>query len=396
MMIQVRFALLWALMTIGFHAESQNLLMEKARPLVLKAMLQGPDNWESSLDGKVVVLEFWATWCTPCMANLAHMNELSRHFTDSNVQFISITDEPLDKIKEFLGKRKMNGWVGIDSGQLTFKNYGVKGMPHTFVIDANGIIRFSNIPDNLNEKVIREIKSGNYQPQILNRVDTAPIFGGWSPGEDPVYTAHFGKKYLSQQTIRPSDFPYPGSGFWFHNGFAGYSMLGFNLPMIIAFTEALPGSLRVINKSAYPDSLKWDVIFSRAKGYDRKKASSELRKSVFEAFVITIADTQVEKSVLIPKFDGSSKVIEEKTIDFNKPETHTYHSLKSIFDQLENNSGKIIDYPANSDTKYLDLFDIMGSYFKMNAEEVQSWLDKQGITFTPGIRKINMKVIHDQ
>ena len=48
-----------------------------------------------SLKGKVVVLEFWATWCAPCIAEIPHLNEFATSLAASNVQFISVDDEQL-------------------------------------------------------------------------------------------------------------------------------------------------------------------------------------------------------------------------------------------------------------------------------------------------------------
>src|SRR5882724_1084408 len=66
-----------------------------APDLGLTAVLQSPDgtnaDW-ASLKGKVVVLEFWATWCAPCIAVQPHLNELTDEFKDKSVQFISITN----------------------------------------------------------------------------------------------------------------------------------------------------------------------------------------------------------------------------------------------------------------------------------------------------------------
>src|SRR5215475_12511717 len=71
-------------------------LGDPAPPLNLAEVLQAPKDanttWES-LRGKVVVLDFWATWCGPCVASIPHWNELSQKFRDQPVVFLAISDE---------------------------------------------------------------------------------------------------------------------------------------------------------------------------------------------------------------------------------------------------------------------------------------------------------------
>lgn len=57
-------------------------------------------------EGHIYVVEFWATWCGPCIASMPHLAELQREFSDDDVQIISISDEPLKTVKTFL-KRKV-------------------------------------------------------------------------------------------------------------------------------------------------------------------------------------------------------------------------------------------------------------------------------------------------
>jgi thiol-disulfide isomerase/thioredoxin len=58
-------------------------------------------------DGKVYVVEFWATWCGPCIASMPHLSELQKTYADKGVQIVSISDEDLETVETFL-KREVN------------------------------------------------------------------------------------------------------------------------------------------------------------------------------------------------------------------------------------------------------------------------------------------------
>lgn len=100
----------------------------------------------SDLRGHVVVLEFWATWCGPCLETLPHMNRLVETFAGQPVRFISATDEPADHVEAFLRKRPMKAWIALDPKKRASQAFGVRGIPQVFVIDPHGRIHLRITP----------------------------------------------------------------------------------------------------------------------------------------------------------------------------------------------------------------------------------------------------------
>lgn len=90
--------------------------------------------------GKVVVLNFWATWCPPCIEELPTLMELQSKMPQVAVIAIS-TDEDADAYKDFLTKHHLNLTTVRDGQQRVSSMYGTFRYPETYVIDRNGVLR---------------------------------------------------------------------------------------------------------------------------------------------------------------------------------------------------------------------------------------------------------------
>lgn len=126
-------------------------------------LLQAPEGAKmgaESLRGKVVILEFWATWCGPCVAAIPHLNELAEEFKDKPVQFISITAEERPVVEDFLAKRPMKSWVALDTNKAMNLAYGIGGIPSTVVLDKEGKIAALTYPTSLTENHINDSLAG--------------------------------------------------------------------------------------------------------------------------------------------------------------------------------------------------------------------------------------------
>lgn len=162
-------ALAAALAACGGGAPQERPRLAKAgRPapqLSLPKLLNAPQKtlggWEE-LRGKVVVLEFWATWCDPCVEAIPHLNGLAERFRGRPVVFIHITDESEADVTAFLEQRPVNGWIAPEAGADVFKAFRVYGRPHTVLVDADGSVAAFPRAGTLTPEVIMELLAGRY------------------------------------------------------------------------------------------------------------------------------------------------------------------------------------------------------------------------------------------
>jgi len=94
----------------------------------------------SKLRGHVVVLNFWATWCAPCIEELPSLEELQRELPQVKIVAVS-TDDDADAYQRFLIEHSVSLLTVRDAEQRSNTMYGTFRFPETYVIDKSGIIR---------------------------------------------------------------------------------------------------------------------------------------------------------------------------------------------------------------------------------------------------------------
>lgn len=167
------------------------------------ALLQAPPGATleaASLRGSVVVLEFWATWCGPCVGAIPHLNELADQFKDKPVRFIALTAEDAATVEPFLKKRPIHTWIALDTNHAMNKAFAVTGIPHTVVLDKEGKIAAITYPTLLTARHLNDLLAGK----------TISLSGG--RGEDVPNQKQNGQAALFEISVRPSDATNNGRG----------------------------------------------------------------------------------------------------------------------------------------------------------------------------------------
>jgi cytochrome c biogenesis protein CcmG, thiol:disulfide interchange protein DsbE len=125
---------------------AKRFLNQKAPSLQVEKWLTEPPD----TNGKFVLLDFWATWCGPCRHSIPELNHLHAKFKDRLV-VVGLSDEPEQEVRK-MQDPKIDYAIAIDTRHRTETEVEVKGIPHTMLIDPNGIVRFEGMPHYLSEK----------------------------------------------------------------------------------------------------------------------------------------------------------------------------------------------------------------------------------------------------
>src|SRR5690554_4232897 len=142
----------FASLLINVNSIAQETRPEPAPDFTLKD-LDGNTVSLSDFEGKVVVLDFWATWCAPCIKSFPAMQmALDKYKDDPGVEFLFINtweqrDDPSVMVKQLMERRGFNFLVLLDQKDPVSKrnpvveSYGVIGIPAKFIVDTKGNIR---------------------------------------------------------------------------------------------------------------------------------------------------------------------------------------------------------------------------------------------------------------
>lgn len=150
------------------YLDDFDLTRARMAPAFAVTTLSGQKVALDQLAGKVVLLDFWASWCAPCRAALPKMQKIARDFQGQPLVILSISlDSDAQAWKSYVARNHMTWMNYWDQGAFTgpiATLYGVEAIPQTFSIDANGVMQDQEIADSSIEgklkKLVAEARQG--------------------------------------------------------------------------------------------------------------------------------------------------------------------------------------------------------------------------------------------
>ena len=136
--------------------------------------------------GKILIIEFWGTWCSPCIPALQHLDEIKNKFPD-DVFVVGISDDSKERLTKFLTKRAVSIPLASETDTKLNGIFSFNVVPHTIIVDKNGKIITITSPNEVTEEKIREIivgKNPTFKPKQDKEFDSRIDYFGADESTD--------------------------------------------------------------------------------------------------------------------------------------------------------------------------------------------------------------------
>jgi len=127
----------------GSKEGAEEAIPEKLKDRILLSDLEGNEIPLENFKGKTVFLNFWATWCRPCLAEMPDIDQASKILEKENYVFLAASDEDLEKIKEFVTKFDYS--FQIVRLERSVFDLDIMALPTTMIINKNGDIIYNEV-----------------------------------------------------------------------------------------------------------------------------------------------------------------------------------------------------------------------------------------------------------
>ena len=381
---------------IHFHTFSQTLEIGDQLPEFSVEVLNRDKETIGSEDlkGKVVLFDFWATWCSPCVAGMPHLQELQDEFKDK-LAVITVSDEAKDKLEKFIAKKPYNFVYARDLGTLR-SFFPFNSIPHSVLIAPNGTVSAITEPQNITKKVIETlIKGGTIDLPVKKDM-----------------SFELAKDYFQLDTTIKSSFiiqPYnpdiPSFSFSATKGpFKGRRITMLNAPISRMYKFAYDvGSPRVVQEGAEEYFIfentqyryNMDIVVENP-----DSLYAELKDKLNEVLPIKSKTAKKTMKVAVIKRIPNQPFPLKKTdhIGNTNSDGESYQSTGNTLEHFGKDleSRRVFDKPVVNDTDLNGFYEFDFTYMTDDLKSLKEELNKIGLDYAYEEREIDVLVLYEE
>jgi len=336
--------------------------------------------WEH-LKGRIVVVDFWGTWCPPCLPGLEKLRLLEKQFAGRPITFLTVARDEPARVRKYFAEKGLDLMTFVEDDSRTFESWGVYGLPVVGIVLADGSLLGVTPGENLSTGLLERLLSGE-RPK-LPAIQLEPNLEWdreeieWRDGVRPEF-------YV---VIKPT---IGGGGYLYKPGSNRISGDGVNLVnMIAAAWQTDSFHIDFVTKPVPVKQYRYAVVVPQGR---EATLLPTLRDAVQRFFAITVDWQDQEREVLVLK---SSKTLEqsssEATLTFMRGNiTLKRQPVSKLAATLSNFLKKIVVDETALDGQY----DFLLSYRSDSPEVLLTDLrSKYGLTLAPAKRKVRMLLV---
>lgn len=345
-----------------------------------------------NLKGKAVVLEFWATWCGPCIPAMKKLNKLQQKFGD-DLEVITISQEDNKRLERFIKTTQTSLMVVSDTGHA--KIFPYKTIPHSILIDKNGVVRAITSPENITEEVISDLLAD--KEIALEVKDDFYV--------DPTL------KVETLKTVNHSDYRIVLKNYNQENrggskrlqdeegNQKGIEMYNTNIPGMFMNLLDVSSPSRVV----YRDSLsKDDFPYEKEHMYNMTVETSENYRDQWGKIGADFLNDYLDINARMSTEDMDCYILEktENIIEESTSETSEFSFMGPIFKAKKIKIRRLVEYienftaiPVTDQTGLEGLYDIELNWQAEDPKTIHRELAKYGLKLKRSSRKLPIKVM---
>lgn len=350
--------------------------------------------------GKVIILDFWATWCSPCIKSFPELERLQFNFKDQ-LQVITITDDSEKRIEQFLSKRKLAFPVVIDEKRELAKIFPHRIIPHTIVINKQGIVQAITSSSEITEDLIKKVMADE-KIALPEKLDVINF--------DPSKLLSESDNFTYQITIAPFREGYPSfSDLNRKEGvYKDRRIFATNLSAQTLFEIAFqfPVAVRTVVEVKDPLRLDWSrktaICFDLIVPEELADQRFDIMKQQLGAYFNLKAEVEERtKGVKVLRIPDKGQVLNLKTSD-SESKTQVSYGGKGL--SMQNAPiGKLCEFleselnlPVLDETDLKAHYDLEIPWYNENPARIYEELKKIGFELIDAERKLPVLVIKDK